>query len=65
MKQKTIQLILKILAAVLAVLCSFFGVTAYTSCTVTRSTDIQGRAVVVTTDTTVINHTGTINFPRK
>lgn len=65
MKQKTIQLILKILAAVLAVLCSYFGVTSFTSCTVTRSSDIQGRAVIVTTDTTVINHSGTINFPKK
>lgn len=65
MKQKTIQLILKILAAVLAVLCSFFGVTSLTSCTVTRSSDIQGRAIIVTADTTVINHSGTIKFPRQ
>ena len=65
MKQKTIQLILKILAAILTVLCGYFGVTSFTSCTVTRSSDIQGRAVIVTTDTTVINHSGTINFPKK
>ena len=65
MKQKTIELILKILAAIITVLCGYFGVTSFTSCTVTRSSDIKGRAVIVTTDTTVINHSGTINFPKK
>ena len=65
MRQKTIQLILKILAAILTVLCGYFGVTSFTSCTVTRSSDIQGRAVIVTTDTTVINHSGSIQFPKK
>ena len=65
MKQKTIQLILKILSAILAVLCGYFGVTSFTSCTVTRSSDIQVRAVIVTTDTTVINHSGTIKFPKQ
>ena len=36
-----------------------------TSCTVTRSSDVDGRAVIVTTDTTVINHSGTFKFPKK
>lgn len=65
MKQKTIELNLKILVAILTVLCGFFGVTSFTSCTVTRSSDIQGRAVIVTTDTTVINHSGTVKFPKQ
>lgn len=64
MSNKVIQLILKILAAILAVLCSWFGVTSFTSCTVTRTSDFQGRAVIVTIDTTVIDHSGTINFPK-
>lgn len=65
MSNKIIQLILKILAAILAVLCSWFGVTAMSSCTVTRTSDVNGRAVIVTVDTTVINHSGTVEFPRK
>lgn len=65
MSNKVIQLILKILAAILAVLCSWFGVTSFTSCTVTRTSDVQGRAVIVTTDTTVIDHSGTIKFSKK
>lgn len=65
MSNKVIQLILKILAAILAVLCSWFGVTSFTSCTVTRTSDVQGRAVIVTTDTTVIDHSGTIKFPKQ
>lgn len=65
MKQKTIELILKILVAILTVLCGYFGVTSFTSCTVTRSSDIQGRAVIVTTDTTVINHSGSIKFSKE
>ena len=65
MSNKVIQLILKILAAILAVLCSYFGLSAMSSCTVTRSSDVNGRAVIVTTDTTVINHSGTFKYPKQ
>ena len=64
MSNKVIQLILKILAAILAVLCSWFGVSAMSSCSVTRTSDIDGRAVIVTVDTTIIHHSGTVKFPR-
>ena len=65
MKQKTIHLILKILAAVLAVLCSYFGVTFVTSCTVQRSSEAVGRAIIITSDTTIVNHHGSISFRNK
>lgn len=39
----------------------------FTSCTVTRSTSTKGKAVIITTatDTTVINHKGTLKFQTK
>lgn len=39
----------------------------FTSCTVTRNTSTKGKAVIITTatDTTVINHRGTLKFQTK
>lgn len=65
MKKEIIKIVLKVLIYALGLIGAYFGVTSMTSCTVHRSSDIQGRAVIVTTDTTVINHSGSIKFPKK
>ena len=64
-KNELIKIVIKVLIYALGLLGAYFGVSAMTSCTITRSSDIQGRAVIVTTDTTVINHSGIINFPKR
>lgn len=44
---------------------ALFFVVLFCSCSVTKQTDITGRAVVITTDTTYIHHTGNISFATK
>lgn len=64
-KQEIIKIIIKVLIYALGLIGAYYGVSAMTSCTVTRTSDIKGRAVIVTTDTTVIHHSGSIKFPKK
>ena len=65
MKKEIIKIVIKVLIYALGLIGTYFGVTSMISCTVQRSSDIQGRAVIVTNDTTVINHSGSIKFPKK
>lgn len=65
MKKEVIKIILKVLIYALGLVAAYFGVSACVSCTVNRTVSSQGRAVIVTTDTTVINHDGIIKFPKK
>lgn len=55
-----IKTLIYALTAILAVL----GVSAMTSCSASRSVDVNGRAVIVTTDTTFVNHSSVIKFPK-
>ena len=65
MKKEIIQIILKVLIYALGLVAAYFGVSACISCTVDRSISSQGKATIVTVDTTVINHDGTVKFPKK
>ena len=65
MKKDIIQIILKVLIYALGLVAAYFGVSSFTSCTISRSSDIQGRAIIVTNDTTIINHSGSIQFPKR
>lgn len=33
-------------------------------CTVTKGTTVRGKATIITTDTTVVNHNGTLKFKK-
>ena len=57
----TLRVIIYACTLVLAAL----GAVAMTSCTIQRESTIQGRAIIVTSDTTYINHQGTISFPKR
>ena len=65
MKKEVLKIILKVLIYALGLVAAYFGVSSVTSCTVARSSESNGRAVIVTTDTTVINHSGSIKFPKQ
>lgn len=65
MKKEILKIIVKVLIYALGLVGAYLGVSAVTSCTVQRSSDIDGKAVIVTVDTTVINHSGSIKFPRQ
>lgn len=57
-------IILKVIIYACTLLLAALGAVAVTSCTITRQSDVVGRAIIVTSDTTIINHSGTIKFPR-
>ena len=65
MKKEIIQIILKVLIYALGLVAAYFGVSSFASCTVSRLSDVKGRAVIVTNDTTIINHSGSIQFPKR
>ena len=58
MKKEILKIIVKVLIYALGLVCGYFGVSAVTSCTVQRMTESNGRAVIVTVDTTIVNHHG-------
>lgn len=64
MNKEVWKIVIKVLIYALGLVGAYLGVNVFTSCTVQRTSEIQGRAVIVTTDTTVVNHAGTIKFPK-
>lgn len=65
MKKDIIVILLKVIAYAIGLLLAYFGASTLVSCTVSRSLDSTGKCVIITTDTTCVNHKGFINFPRK
>lgn len=64
MSKEVITTILKIIVAVCTAILGVLGVYSVTACTVAHNLDSVGRAVIITNDTTVINHGGVIKFPK-
>lgn len=64
-KKTVIQIVLKVLLYAIGLVAAAYGVSAMTSCTVSRVSDIKGRAVIVMTDTTVVNHSGNVKFSNR
>lgn len=64
MTKKDILIVaLKVVIYACTLVLACLGVSAaLTSCTVHRALDARGRSVIVTTDTTVVNHTGTLEL---
>lgn len=58
------RIIIKVILYAVTLIAAAFGVSAMSSCTVQRQSTSSGRAVIVTTDTTVIEHSGIIKFPK-
>lgn len=62
MKKELIKFIVKVLLYALTLIASYFGVASLTSCSASHSVESYGRAKVVVTDTTLIDHSGLLNF---
>ena len=62
MKQDLIRFIVKVLLYALTLIASYLGVTSLSSCSASRSVESYGRAKVVVTDTTTVEHCGLLNF---
>lgn len=66
MDKSKIIIVLKVLAAVIAGILSVLTVACVSSCTTARHyTESKGRTTIFVTDTTVINHSGVLNFKLK
>lgn len=61
-KKDVAIIVLKTVIYVAGLVLAALGVSAMASCTVSRQSSSVGRAVVVTTDTTVIDHSGVLEF---
>lgn len=64
-KKELIKIIVKVILYAAGLFAAYFGVTAFVSCTINRSISSQGKATIVTVDTTVVNHNGIIKFPKQ
>ena len=63
-KKDILVIVLKVIIYTCSLIAAALGVAALSSCTIQRESSVQGRAVIVTNDTTVINHSGSITFPK-
>lgn len=64
-KKEIIKIVVKVLLYLLTLICGYFGVTSLSSCTIQRKAEIKGRAIIVTNDTTIVNHDGSLEFRTK
>ena len=62
MNKELIKLICKILLYIITAVASFFGVSTLVSCSTSRDVVVKGRAVIVTTDSTFIEHTRNFDY---
>ena len=64
-KKELIKIVIKVLIYALGLLGAYFGVTSLSSCTIQRDVEIRGRATILTTDTTYVEHEGTFELKTK
>lgn len=62
MNKELIKLICKIFLYIITAVAGFFGVSTLVSCSSSRDFVVRGRAVIVTNDTTVIDHTRNFDY---
>lgn len=63
-KKEKIELIESTCAVVLWTVICFVVISVFGSCTTSQKVEAKGRTVIVTTDTTVVNHGGYIKFQK-
>lgn len=64
-KKEIIKIVVKVLLYLLTLIGGYFGVTSLSSCTIQRKAEIKGRSIIVTNDTTIVNHDGSLDFRTK
>ena len=60
MKKEILKIIIKVAIYALGLIAAYLGVTSLSSCTYSRSTIGEGRATIITVDTTYIQHSGVL-----
>lgn len=61
-KKELLKILIKVLMYALGLFGAYLGVTSLASCTVQRDVQVKGRAIIVTNDTTIVNHDGSLEF---
>lgn len=62
MNKDLIKLICKILVYIITAIAGFFGISTLSSCSSSRDVIVRGRAVIVTTDSTFIDHNRNFDY---
>lgn len=65
MKKETTIFVLKLVVAVATAILGVLGASSLVSCDVHKYIESKGKAVIVTVDTTIVNHDGSITFKSK
>lgn len=60
MKKEILQIVIKVLIYALGLIGAYLGLTSLSSCTFSRSSVANGRATIITIDTTIIKHQGVL-----
>lgn len=63
-KKEKIEVIESTCAVVVWMAICFVVISVFGSCTTSQNAEAKGRTVIVTTDTTVVNHGGYIKFQK-
>lgn len=63
-KKEKIEVIESTCTVVLWTVICFVVISVFGSCTTSQNVEAKGRTVIVTTDTTVVNHGGYIKFQK-
>lgn len=63
-RKEKIEVIESTCAVVLWTVICFVVISVFGSCTTSQKVEAKGRTVIVTTDTTVVNHGGYIKFQK-
>lgn len=63
-KKEKIEVIESTCAFILWMIICFVVIDVFDSCTTSQNVEAKGRTVIVTTDTTVVNHGGHIKFQK-
>lgn len=64
-KREIIKIVIKVLIYALTLVGGYLGVTAMTSCSVQRDVSVKGHSVIISTDTTYIDHEGNLSVDYK
>ena len=62
MKTELLKILIKVLIYALSLIAAYLGVTSLTSCSSSRDIVVRGRAVIVTSDTTFVEHNRNFDY---
>lgn len=62
MKTELLKILIKVLIYALSLIAAYLGVTSLTSCSSSRDVVVRGRAFIVTTDTTFVEHNRNFDY---